>query len=63
MRCFSLLAGALFASCLLGVHSAVLRAQPVTPAAPIPLLTGTLTSTGSDTPPPRWRPARRSWAP
>lgn len=49
MRCFSLLAGALFASCLLGVHSAALRAQPVTPAAPIPLLTGTLTSTGSDT--------------
>ncbi len=49
MRGFSLLAGALFASCLLGGHSAALRAQPVTPAAPIPLLTGTLTSTGSDT--------------
>ncbi|MFT4465291.1 MAG: PstS family phosphate ABC transporter substrate-binding protein [Sodalis sp. (in: enterobacteria)] len=49
MRCFSLLAGALLAGCRLGVHSAALPAQPVSPAAPIPLLSGTLTSTGSDT--------------
>lgn len=42
MRCFFFFAGGLLGQC-----SAVLSAQPV--SQPITLLTGTLTSTGSDT--------------